>query len=117
MLAQRAEVIARTEALRIMGQASYEAMAQTLEQAGIDPARCISIWNCTLDGRERKSHHNADGQTVRFGEAFNVGGSRMRYPGDASLGALIEERISCRCVPSYEILADAAAVQSRLRVL
>jgi hypothetical protein len=90
-------------------------MAQTLAQADIDPARVIKIWNCTNDGRERKSHRHANGQAVRFAEAFVVGDSRMMFPGDASLAASIDERISCRCICGYEILPDVAAVQARLR--
>ena len=55
-------------------------------------------WMCTKDGRTRTSHGKADGQTVTgTKEPFKVGGYKMMYPGDRSLGAPGSEIYNCRC--------------------
>ncbi len=42
-------------------------------------------------------HLGADGQTRFVGEAFDVGGQRLMYPGDTSLGATQNNVAGCRC--------------------
>ena len=55
-------------------------------------------WMCTKDGRTRMSHGKADGQTViGTKEPFEVGGYKMMFPGDKSLGAPGHEIYNCRC--------------------
>ena len=55
-------------------------------------------WMCTKDGRTRTSHGKADGQTVTgTKEPFEVGGYKMMFPGDKSLGAPGSEIYNCRC--------------------
>ena len=55
-------------------------------------------WMCTKDGRTRTSHGKADGQTVTgTKEPFKVGGYKMMFPGDRSLGAPGSEIYNCRC--------------------
>ena len=55
-------------------------------------------WMCTKDGRTRTSHGKADGQTVTgTKEPFEVGGYKMMFPGDRSLGAPGSEIYNCRC--------------------
>lgn len=55
-------------------------------------------WVCTKDSRTRKSHGKADGQIVTgTKEAFKVGGYKMRFPGDSSMGAPGREIYNCRC--------------------
>nr|DAW21316.1 MAG TPA: minor capsid protein [Caudoviricetes sp.] len=52
-------------------------------------------WLATLDGKTRHEHRMLDGQTVDIGEPFEVGGYKIRYPGDPSApGYLI---YNCRC--------------------
>lgn len=52
-------------------------------------------WLATLDGKTRHEHRILDGQTVDIGEPFEVGGYKIRYPGDPSApGRLI---YNCRC--------------------
>jgi Phage Mu protein F like protein len=63
-------------------------------------------WNSLMDGRERPTHHEAHGQTVAVTEAFDVGGSELRFPGDASLGAPLKEIINCRCYLTHEFVKD-----------
>ena len=55
-------------------------------------------WMCTKDGRTRTSHGKADGQTVTGTKTpFMVGGYKMMFPGDKSLGAPGSEIYNCRC--------------------
>lgn len=53
------------------------------------------IWLTTLDGRERKSHADANGQRVDQNEPFIVGGVEMMNPGVK--GVPPELSINCRC--------------------
>lgn len=55
-------------------------------------------WMCTKDGRTRTSHGQADGQTVTGTKTpFIIGGYKMMFPGDRSLGAPGSEIYNCRC--------------------
>lgn len=55
-------------------------------------------WICTKDARTRFSHGMADGQIVTgTKEAFKVGGYKMMFPGDKSMGAPGHEIYNCRC--------------------
>jgi hypothetical protein len=55
-------------------------------------------WICTKDSRTRLSHGLADGQiVVGTKEPFKVGGYKMMYPGDSSMGAPGHEIYNCRC--------------------
>lgn len=52
-------------------------------------------WLATLDGRTRHDHGIADGQRVGLDEKFDIGGYKMKYPGDMSApGWLV---YNCRC--------------------
>lgn len=52
-------------------------------------------WVATLDDRTRHEHRILDGQRVDIGEAFEVDGATIRYPGDPQApGYLI---YNCRC--------------------
>lgn len=55
-------------------------------------------WICTKDARTRLSHGMADGQIViGTKKPFKVGGYKMMFPGDKSLGAPGHEIYNCRC--------------------
>jgi hypothetical protein len=54
-------------------------------------------WNAVMDNRTRDAHAAAHGQIVSFGDSFDVGGERLMFPGDMSLGATIRNTINCRC--------------------
>ena len=55
-------------------------------------------WVCTKDARTRFSHGMADGQiVVGTKEPFKVGGYKMMFPGDKSMGAPGHEIYNCRC--------------------
>lgn len=55
-------------------------------------------WVTVLDDKTRSAHARADGQRVDgTNAAFDVGGDRLRFPGDTSLGASVGNIINCRC--------------------
>jgi len=65
------------------------------------PVTLKKSWITLRDKRVRPTHHDAHGQTRPINEAFNVGSSRMMYPGDTSLGAPVREIAHCRCSAQY----------------
>ena len=54
-------------------------------------------WVATKDVRTRHDHGMADSQVVDYDQPFDVGGYKMMYPGDGSLGAPGHELYNCRC--------------------
>lgn len=55
-------------------------------------------WVCTKDARTRLDHGLADGQiVVGTKKPFIVGGYKMMFPGDSSIGAPGHEIYNCRC--------------------
>lgn len=99
LLNLRGETIARTETLRALGAGREEAIAQLIENPSND-VRAEDItrtWDSAGDSRTRPTHAAADGQKVGYNEPFTVGGQRLMFPGDSSLGATGAETISCRC--------------------
>lgn len=93
----RAERIARTEvvaASNLGSMAAAQATGLTLRKK----------WLATPDPRIRDSHRAVNGQTRDIKEAFSVGGSRLMFPGDSSLGAAAAQVINCRCTQTYEVV-------------
>lgn len=66
-------------------------------RALVDSGMPYKRWNTHLDGKERPSHADANGQTVPVEEPFIVGGYMMMFPLDGSLGAPAEQIVNCRC--------------------
>lgn len=93
-ISYRAERIARTEVIGASNQGSHFGAKAT----GL---RLNKEWITTIDGRERDTHKTANGKKVEMDEAFTVGGSKLLFPGDTSLGAASKEIINCRCVVGY----------------
>ncbi len=85
----RSEAIARTETMRASNAGSQALFADA------DVAR--KEWLATMDDRVRDSHEKADGDVVKLGASFTVGGHDMDYPGDMSNGAPLDEIVNCRC--------------------
>lgn len=82
-------VISRNEMLSICSLATFE----SLMQLGYE----YKQWCSVKDGKTRKSHIAADGQLRKLDEPFTVGGCKMMFPQDDSLGASLSEIINCRC--------------------
>ena len=94
----RAATIARTETHNASNQVTYDRAERATEVSGMS----VTLeWISTNDGRVRDSHRRADGQKVKLGETFTVGGKKMRRPSDPSGGA--ENVINCRCVLGFEV--------------
>lgn len=95
-LRYRAETIGRTEAMASLHQSQEEATQQAISAGQINPVQVVEIWRTTIDGRERDTHRQMNGQTVRRGQPFiSPSGARLRYPGDPRAPA--SEVINCRC--------------------
>lgn len=84
--------IARTELHTAAGQGSDNAARST----GLD---MVKEWGSTDDKRTRESHREADGQRREMNLPFDVGGSKLMYPGDPDGDA--DEVINCRCTAFY----------------
>jgi hypothetical protein len=81
---------------------------------GVEPAapqrRVTKSWRDIGDSKVRDSHVIADqGPPIAEDEIFIVGPtrSRLRFPGDMSLGAAVEETINCRCFADYTLIRAA----------
>lgn len=88
----RSNTIARTETHTASGYASEMAATET----GLNLKK---EWVAFIDGRERETHAEANGQVVNRDEDFTVGGEQLAYAGDPSGSA--ENIINCRCAVLY----------------
>ena len=59
---------------------------------------------------------DANGQKVDLDQPFTVGGSKMMFPGDNSLGAVANEIIQCRCTQYYERVKEAEPIEDETEV-
>jgi len=92
----RGETIARTELLGSLHAAQAEGLQQMQDSGQIAPGAITREWDSAGDSATRDSHRAADGQIRQQGEAFDIGGFAMMYPGDQSAPA--SEVVNCRCV-------------------
>lgn len=97
----RALRIARTETLAASNLGNNEAAKAT----GLD---LIKEWVTTKDDRTRGDdpadpfdHLDADGQTQKLDDSFNVSGESLDFPGDSSHGASAGNIINCRCATVF----------------
>lgn len=98
----RSETIARTEALSAVHEGNEEMYQQAFDSGNLNPADVESTWHTRIDGRERDSHADMNGQTQPYGQPFISGnGYYLKYPGDRDAPA--SERVSCRCAVSRNI--------------
>jgi hypothetical protein len=97
LLNLRGENIARTETIKALNAGRQEGLDQLIDSGRLDADQIEKAWDATGDARTRPTHAAADGQKIGNDGAFEVGGYRMRYPGDTSLGAPAGEVVSCRC--------------------
>lgn len=106
----RAEAIARTESLRVVGQARDQALRQALETTGQSAQLTGKEWHSHRDARTRDDHANANGQRRRLDDAFDVGGEQLMQPGDGSA----RQSVNCRCVVTHEFFDGEAELQTWL---
>ena len=92
----RAMMIARTEthnAASFANHRYYEAVQDQLQN------KMVKRWVATADNRTRSFHASVNGQVRDMDQDFDVGGTKMSYPGDPRGGA--RNVINCRCVVVY----------------
>jgi HK97 family phage portal protein len=87
----RAKAIARTETNAVVSESTIMNF-EMAQRAGIFTEM---EWLAVGDEKTRPEHGQADGQVVRVGQKFNVGGEMLAYPGDPTASA--GNRINCRC--------------------
>lgn len=87
----RALLIARTEVTGALNAGHYAAREELIQEGLITGTE----WVALLDADTREEHAAADGQVVKDGEDFIIGGEACRFPGDWSLSA--SQRANCRC--------------------
>ena len=92
-LAQRAEMIARTEI-----NAACNAGTRAFAEMG---SLKTHTWLCANDDLSRQWHKDAHWQTVAINEPFSVNGESLLFPLDGSLGASADNIINCRCKEIY----------------
>lgn len=102
MIAYRAEVIARTEALSAVHGGSYEMFRQAISAGQIDERELYRTWHTARDARVRDSHVTMEGQERPGLTPFTSGvGSKLRFPGDPEAPA--SDRIQCRCAVATRV--------------
>lgn len=89
----RAMMIAENEANFIWNDAEFEEAVRS--------GKTRKRWRAIMDKRTRRTHAEANGQTVPIMEPFEVGGWLLLRPGDDSMGAPPEELVNCRCTVVY----------------
>ena len=94
----RSEGIARTEIMSAMNYTDHITNQENTNVIGVE-------WVSTIDMRTRQTHVDANKQRVLKGTPFKVGGSKMLFPTDSSLGADVGEIVKCRCT-TYAIMID-----------
>lgn len=108
----RAEVIARTEALRTANEGAHEMWEQAVESGQVDASRVRRYWITANDARVRNAHvviPSLNPQGRGIAEHFRTPLGPLLMPGDPS--GLPGNIINCRCVVVTEILSDREARQ------
>lgn len=74
-------------------------------------------WVATKDNRTRHDHGMADGQIVNYDNPFIVGGYKIMFPCDGTLGAPGHEIYNCRCriVSATDVDFEAEPRKMRIR--
>ncbi len=94
---KRCEAIARTEIISSCNYTEYTAIKENPDTIGYK-------WSSSGNNKVRPTHQIADGQIRKKDEPFDVGNSKLLFPGDSSLGASAGEIVNCRCAiyPIFE---------------
>ena len=102
MVAHRATVIARTEALRSVHEGADTMLQQSLEQGTLTSAEIFRTWHTARDERVRGSHRSMHRQVRDLGMPFMSGlGNLLMRPGDSRAPAA--DVIQCRCRMTIQI--------------
>lgn len=95
--------ISKMRALRISRTETTHANSKSTEiLSNAIPFEQVKIWIPRIDGRERPEHGAMlNKKPILKKEPFIVGGERLMYPGDSSLGASAGLIVNCRCSVHY----------------
>ena len=63
--------------------------------------KMLQVWMATLDDRTRHEHRQLDGQKRKVGEAFEVEGEKIFFPGDPAAEPYLS--YNCRCTLIAEV--------------
>jgi hypothetical protein len=96
---RRAKLIVQTEIVAASNAGTHFSLDKFLRADNMTKA-----WLNAGDLRVRHTHivAGATQTKVAFDKPFEVGGSKLMFPGDTSLGAKPKETISCRCTVTYK---------------
>jgi hypothetical protein len=106
VLAKAREVMARVRA-RITAIVTGQTNGPAEEAREIEARRSAGNralykeWSTMLDAKVRDTHRDAEGQIRLVTEPYEVGDSRLMFPGDTSLRADLKEVINCRCASKF----------------
>lgn len=100
-LQYRAEVIARTEALRSTHEGVDEMYRQAVDLGQIDPRGLRRTWVTAGDERVRASHARLNGIEQPLGEPWQADAGPLMFPGDPNAPA--SETVQCRCIISTRV--------------
>jgi len=98
---QRAETIARTEALRSVHEGVNEAYQQAIDGGKLNQEDLEREWDSSRDSRVRRTHRLLHGQKRAWGEPWRTENGLICYPGDPEAPA--EEVVQCRCLLTTRI--------------
>lgn len=85
-------------ATTVTTQSENKAILDVGNKAVAHGKRITKVWRAVGDSKTRPAHRAASGQVRLLDEPFIVGGEKLMYPGDWSLGASAGNTINCRCV-------------------
>lgn len=110
-LDSRVDLIAATETQNAAEESKLIAALALLGISGVAASAIRKQWNTIIDGKERTTHHEADGQTQDIFEPFIVGGQQLQRPGDRT-HATPDNYMNCRCTATYIILDSRGDILS-----
>lgn len=96
----RASLIARTEATTAASLGKEEGARSYFNETNQGG---YQQWITRIDGKERHTHHELNGNVISMAENWTVGTETARFPGDVNLSG--KERIQCRCTRLF--MSDA----------
>lgn len=108
-LRYRGSTIARTETIQSINRGEFGSYAQAINEGTIQQKALTKEWDDVGDSRTRTTHDvlgekYGKNKGIDFDDAFvSPSGSRLRFPGDSTLGADVSEIVACRCKARYRV--------------
>lgn len=104
----RTDSIASSQASIVANTVKDYTYRQSITRASLSDSNIEREWVSMRDDDVRHTHQGLDGQKKSgFDEPFvSASGALMRFPGDTSLGAGLDEILGCRCRARYGFKAS-----------